>query len=97
MRALIEEPDSGRFRISQEGLPVVDEQLNFVSGNSTSFNVFDDHIYVSGLPHTDNNELFNYRIDFDHFKITQSAGSDSQGYQETLIINPIDSLYLESS
>jgi hypothetical protein len=31
MRTLIEEPESKRFRISQEGLPVVDEQLIPVS------------------------------------------------------------------
>jgi hypothetical protein len=27
MRAFLEEPGSGRFRISDEGLPVVEEQL----------------------------------------------------------------------
>ncbi len=30
-RVLIEEPNSGRFKISEEGLPVSDDQLIYVS------------------------------------------------------------------
>lgn len=39
----------------------------------------------------DFSESFKYQMNFDHFKIIQSAGK-----LITLVINPVDSLYLES-
>lgn len=67
MRALLEEPGSGRFRISQEGLPVVDEQLEIVDKLSYYVNFGTDHVNVGPLLHSDESETFSYKIKFDHF------------------------------
>ena len=91
MRALFEEPNSRRFRISQEGLPVVDEQLHTVENLTRKSQVTDDHIEVSGLDHQLGDETFTYRIWFDHFKIEQI---DKDG-DVTMVINPKDTLYVE--
>jgi len=72
MRTLIEEPDSHRFRISQQDLPVVDEQLFAVSDLSSHVNnfLYQDYLLVSGLDHSDLSEQFSYQIDFANFKVT---------------------------
>jgi len=51
-----------------------------------------DYMDVSGLAHDDGSENFNYYIDFRQFQISQY----SDGLL-TLIMNPVDSLYLERS
>jgi hypothetical protein len=91
MRALLEEPNSGRFRISQEGLPIADEQLEKVKLFNTKVTINKDELIVTGLMAEDYSESFRYRMRYDHFRITQYAGT-----LVTLIINPVDSLYLES-
>jgi alpha-glucosidase (family GH31 glycosyl hydrolase) len=91
MRALIEEPNSERFKISEEGLPIADDQLHSVNFFNSHVTVSEDDLTVDFLPGMDAFEFFSYRIDFDHFKITQFAGEET-----TMIINPVDSLYLES-
>jgi len=46
MRALLEEPSSGRFRISDDSLPVVEEQLIPIV-NLTSFTeLHEDHLVI---------------------------------------------------
>ena len=91
MRTLLEEPGSDRFRISQEGLPIVNEQLHHVSFFQKKVTFRSNEIVVWGLMSEDMTESFSYYINYDHFKITQYAGS-----LKTLVINPIDSLYLEN-
>lgn len=89
MRALLEEPDSTRFRISDEDIPVVEEQL--IAADLTDKVTIEETFFeVSGLEHNDATESFRYVVDFEHFKITQYAGDIV-----TLIMNPIDSLYIE--
>lgn len=92
MRALIEEPDSDRFRISQEDLPVVDSQLRPVTSLESHISRHDDvGVEVAGLQHSDGSEDFKYQIDFAPFSIRQYTGE-----LLTLVVNPVDSLYLES-
>jgi hypothetical protein len=70
MRTLIMEPDSKRFRISQEDLPVVDELLIFISNLQSLTTQNATHLTVSNLTHKDGSDVFTYSIQFDHFKIT---------------------------
>lgn len=60
MRAFLEEPASGRFRISDDSLPVVEEQLIPVKGLQFLSTLNDDHMIVHGLKHEDNSEVFKY-------------------------------------
>ena len=70
MRMLIEEPDYMRFRISQEEIPVVDEQLQkcdlfgmvFWAKDRSSFN-------VTGLFHDYGDEFFHYQVELNPFRI----------------------------
>ncbi len=91
MRALIQEPNSTRFRISKENLPVVDEQLIPVPNFSTLVSIDSTHLSVGNLNHNDGTEVFTYTVKFDHFQITQTSNGI-----ETLVVNPTDSLYIES-
>ena len=91
MRAFLEEPSSGRFRISDDSLPVVEEQLIPIA-NLTSFTeLHEDHLVIKGLKHDDETEVFKYKVDFSHFSVSQYSNDVL-----TLIINPIDSLYFEN-
>ena len=60
VRVLLEEPASGRFRISGEGIPVVEEQLVPISGLEARVLLGADYMDVSGLAHDDGSEAFNY-------------------------------------
>ena len=91
MRAFLEEPNSGRFRVSDTELPVVEKQLQIVPALSTHITKNSSHVKIANLPHNDNSEIFSYFIQLNHFKITQSSNDVI-----TLIINPIDSLYFEN-
>ena len=70
MRMLIEEPDYKRFRISQEEIPVVDEQLQkcylfdmvFWAKDKSSFN-------ITGLVHDFGDEFFHYQVELNPFRI----------------------------
>jgi hypothetical protein len=46
MRGYLREPDGNRFRISQEGLPVVDENLIPVTKLSDKTTISDDYALV---------------------------------------------------
>lgn len=90
MRTLIEEPGSTRFKISEEGLPVVEEQLIPVSDLSSRVIILSNQVIVNGLTHDDGTETFKYVLDFDHFKVSQFSNN-----KLTLVMNPTDSLYYE--
>jgi len=91
LRAFLEEPQSGRFRISDDALPVVEEQLIPVDSITASSMLHDDHMVIDGLIHSDQSEVFKYVVDFTNFKISQYSND-----MLTLIINPINSLYFEN-
>ena len=92
MRTLIQEPSSTRFRISEENLPVVDEQLIPASNLTNLVLVNSTHLVVGNLNHEDGTEVFTYTVKFDHFLITMTANG-----VETLVVNPTDSLLFEAS
>jgi len=91
MRTLLEEPDSKRFRISQEGLPVEDEQLNGVSNLKSHVKVHRHRLVVSGLKHEDGTETYEYEVNFKQFTITQSVNG-----HVSMIMNPKNTLYVET-
>ena len=70
MRMLVEEPNSIRFRISQEGLPVADAQLEPVTSLSTHVAMGDNNLTISELAHADGSEVFSYTVEFSPFKVT---------------------------
>jgi len=66
---LIEEPESERFRISQQGISVVDEQLREVS-NLSDYISRDQHSFtVSNLPSDDLKELHTVKVTYSPFKV----------------------------
>jgi len=91
MRAFLEEPFSGRFRISDDALPVVEEQLIPIASISASAMFHGDYMWISGLAHDDQTEDFKYKVDFTQFRISQYSNE-----MLTLILNPINSLYFEN-
>lgn len=91
IRVLLEEPESGRFRISGEGLPVVEEQLIPTKLLSKRVIINDNTLIVRDLFNKDVDEVFRYEVEFDHFKIKQYSNEIL-----TLIMNPVDSLYFEN-
>lgn len=60
-RVLIEEPNSGRFRISEEGLPVSDDQLFYVTDLADKISITPTQITIN-LPGSVLNESFKYII-----------------------------------
>lgn len=62
MRAFLEEPNSGRFRVSDTELPVVEKQLQIVPALSTHITKNSTHVKIANLPHNDNSEIFSYFI-----------------------------------
>ena len=60
VRVLLEEPATGRFRISGEKLPVVDRQLVPISGLTAHVLLEANQMDVSGLMHDDGSETFSY-------------------------------------
>lgn len=68
----MDEPNSKRFRISQEDLPVVDEQLIGVSDLNTHYytNTNDDNVSVFyNLTSDDGSEDYDYTIYYNPFRI----------------------------
>jgi hypothetical protein len=92
MRLLVDEPESGRFKISEQELPVVEDQLHGVQNLSDYVSVTDDLVQVSGLKHQDGEETFTYKIYLNGLSIEQYSGDEL-----TLVLNPIDSLYMEQA
>jgi hypothetical protein len=84
-----------RFRISQEELPVVDEQLVPIDLDSSRVHETADELIIHNLEHSDKSESYTYRISFGHFKITQEVTNNKNETMTTMVINPIDSLYYE--
>ena len=69
---LFEEPDVKRFRISQEDLPVVDEQLESVDLNDKFVFAPDfTSLTITDLEHHSADESWEYTIEFDRFRIEQ--------------------------
>jgi hypothetical protein len=90
MRLLVDEPESLRFKISEQELPVVEDQLHGVPNLSEYVTVTDDLVQVSGLKHQDGQETFAYKIYLNGLSIEQYSSDEL-----TLVLNPIDSLYIE--
>lgn len=92
LRCTIAEPNSSRFRISQEGLSVVDKQLRPVPNFESKVYVHSakNHLEIFQLESDAAEEQFGYQIDFNPFLITQTSGK-----VQTLQINPLNDLYLE--
>ena len=84
MRALIDEEDSGRFRITKEGIPVVDAQLESVMMLNNHILYKADQMLITNLNHNDGSEVFSYTVNYDHFEINQYANDVN-----TLVINPM--------
>ena len=78
LRMLLEEPGHERFRISQEDLPVVEEQLKPADINDKIEWASDrSSVTIKGLMHEQGDESFDYSIEFAHFRIDQlTQGSD---------------------
>jgi hypothetical protein len=53
MRALIGEPGNTRFKISETGLPVVEEQLYPVENLSANVTISNSGMVIDGLVHSD--------------------------------------------
>lgn len=70
MRTFLQEPGSGRFRLSDNDLPVVESQLISVNKISSYVTIDSQGLIVDGLLHEDQTEEFKYVIDFEHFKIS---------------------------
>lgn len=95
MRMLVEEPETKRFRISQETLhPVVDEQLIPVD-LTDKITWSDDRttLTISGLEHEEGDEGWEYTLELPRFRINQLSGD---GKVQTLVVNPEDTLYFET-
>jgi hypothetical protein len=91
MRTLIGEPGNTRFKISESGLPVVEEQLYPVENLSANVTISTSEMVIDGLVHSDKTETFKYIVYFNHFKVEQYSNG-----KLTLVMNPNDSLYYES-
>lgn len=86
MRALIEDMLSDRFRISQEDIPVVEDQLHPVNYLSSLVDVTDHTAYF----HNEDDETYAYEIQFEPFMITQKSNG-----VVTMVINADNMLYVE--
>ena len=95
MRMLVEEPGVKRFRISQEDLPVVEDQLIKVdllehitwADDKKSFT-------ISGLTNSEGDESWEYNVELPRFRINQVSSSGET--IKTMVVNPQDTLYYES-
>ena len=69
---LVEEPGHERFRISQEDLSVVDEQLKPTDLSQKIYWAEDrSSVTFHGLMHEQGDESFDYTIEFARFRIDQ--------------------------
>ena len=93
MRTLIEEDGSTRFRISQEDLPVSDEQLKAVQNLNEITTQSADSLQVGALDHELGDEQFVFKIDFAPFRMYQMTGDG----RVALTANALDTLYVEKS
>jgi len=92
---LVEEPGVNRFRISQEDLPVVWDQLNAVDLTDKITWADDKQSFtISGLTHEQGDEAFEYTVELSKFRINQV--SDNGDVLQTLVVNPEDTLYFET-
>ena len=96
MRMLVEEPGVKRFRISQEDLPVVDDQLIKVD-LIEHFTWADDKqsFTISGLTNSEGDESWEYKVELPKFRINQVSSSSGETIK-TMVVNPQDTLYYES-
>ena len=70
---------------------MVEEQLIPIGNLTSSSEFHKDHMIVQGLQHDDESEVFKYKVDFSHFRVSQYSNDIL-----TLIVNPVDSLYFEN-
>ncbi len=95
MRMLIEEPGVKRFRISQEDLPVVDEQLERVDlSDRFNFDASKRSFTISDLTSEHGDESWEYEIDLPRFRINQMTSSGEM--IKTMVVNPQDTLHFET-
>ena len=71
MRTLIDTADHTRFRISQEDLPVVWDQLEPLDHLVMRLDTYDDHLKIKGIKREDSDDVYEYIIGFRPLTITQ--------------------------
>ena len=60
MRVLIDEHNSKRFRISKEGLPIVEDNLRSYGQLKSHVKLLDDMIHIFGYKSLDSSEEISY-------------------------------------
>lgn len=93
VRTLIEEDGAIRFRISQEDLPVSDEQLVAVQNLNEITTQNASSLQVGSLDHELGDEQYVFKIDFSPFRMYQMTGDG----RVALTANAMDTLYVEKS
>ena len=64
MRTLIDTADHTRFRISQEDLPVVWDQLEPLDHMVMRLDTYEDHLKIKGITREDSDDVYEYIIGF---------------------------------
>ena len=94
-RMLIGEAGVDRFRISQEDLPVVEEQLIAAEDLEATWSDDGKSLTISGLKSDAGDEEFEYVIEFDRFRVKQNTINGDQKIT-TMVVNNEDTLYYET-
>lgn len=68
---MIDTADHSRFRISQEDLPVVWDQLKPLNNFGMRLNTFDSQFTVNPIERDGGDEVYEYVVDYSPFRITQ--------------------------
>lgn len=95
LRVLIEEPGVKRFRISQEDLPVVEEQL--IAQDLTGlYHDYGTSTAIQYLNSEEGDESWEVDFEFDRFRIHHVAKKDNEPSFRTMTFNDNDTLYFET-
>lgn len=92
-RFAIEEPDSNRFRVSQEPILTEGVDLRPVSHLKQMAFLCEDYLQITGESH--DGEEFYYVVEANPFTIKLALVSDTEEVSEVLRVNPVASLYVE--
>ena len=88
-RVTIEEPNSDRYRVSEEPILTEGTNLRPVANLRDLVEVDSDGVYITGKT-DDGSEQFRYKINSESFSIQQFYAD-----KEVLRVNPVASLYVE--
>jgi len=67
LRVLIEEPNSDRFRISKQGISVMDDQLVGFDQLSAYTKHTEDYLLIDNIPSDDFKESYSFKINYEPF------------------------------